>query len=385
MRRPPSSAASRRKARSGSRRRSRSAVTLAWLAAKYDQYAAVGVGGVSVDVAGHRLSNAPEWTGRLWLEWARAVGDGARLSLRADARGQSTVYFTPFNDAVQRQVPYGLLDVSAELRARSGRWAFGGLRAQPDQRGLHHRHVQFAAAGHRRTAGRFPAGRPAVHAEPVTPVKLLIDVSVIVLSVLMMTALGLDLTGRDFARVRRHPGLVLGGLVGALLLLPPIAVLLIWLLRPVPDAAAAVLLIAACPIGGIANTFSYLARASGALSITLTGLSCLLAAVTMPMLGRLFAGLLPDSLSLTVPVSTLLVQFAALLIVPAALGMWVRRRWPEWAIARQPLLRQLSFAGVALVLVLIVLDDPGAFVGGLWTTVPLAAAFVVCLDGGGLG
>ena len=175
--------------------------------------------------------------------------------------------------------------------------------------------------------------------------KPLIDVSVIVLSVLMMTALGLDLTGRDFARVRRHPGLVLGGLVSPLLLLPAIALSLIWLLRPTPDAAAAVLLIAACPIGGIANTFSYLARASGALSITLTGLSCLLAAVTMPVLGRLFAGMLPDSLILTVPVSTLLAQFAALLIVPAGVGMWVRRRWPEWAIARQPLLGSCRSSG----------------------------------------
>ena len=56
-----------------------------------------------VDVAGHRLSNAPEWSGRLWLEWSGAIGDGARLSVRADARSQSTVYFTPFNDAIQRQ------------------------------------------------------------------------------------------------------------------------------------------------------------------------------------------------------------------------------------------------------------------------------------------
>ena len=208
--------------------------------------------------------------------------------------------------------------------------------------------------------------------------KPLIDVSVIVLTVLMMTALGLDLTGRDFARVRRHPGLVLGGLVSPLLLLPPIAVFLIWLLQPTTDAAAAVLLIAGCPIGGIANTFSYLARASGALSITLTGLSCLLAAVSMPVLGRLFTGMLPDSLILTVPISTLLAQFAVLIVVPAGLGMWVRRRWADWAIAQQPLLRRLSFAGVALVLALIVLDDPGAFVGGLSTTIPLAAAFVVC-------
>ena len=45
------------------------------------------------------------------------------LSLRADSRWQSTVFFTPFNDAVQRQSAYGLLDLSAELGPR--RWTVG--------------------------------------------------------------------------------------------------------------------------------------------------------------------------------------------------------------------------------------------------------------------
>ena len=53
------------------------------------------------------------------------IGGGARVSVRADARSQSTVYYTPFNDNIQRQRPYGLLDLSAELRARNGRWAVG--------------------------------------------------------------------------------------------------------------------------------------------------------------------------------------------------------------------------------------------------------------------
>ena len=91
---------------------------LAWLDATYDHYVAVGVGGVTGDVAGNRLSNAPEWSGRLWLEWSAAAGRLGSVSLRADARAQSTVFFTPFNDAVQRQSPYGLLDVSAELGPR---------------------------------------------------------------------------------------------------------------------------------------------------------------------------------------------------------------------------------------------------------------------------
>jgi iron complex outermembrane receptor protein len=80
----------------------------------------VGVGGVTGDVAGRRLSNAPEWAGRFWLEWSADVGSAGTWSLRADSRWQSTVYFTPFNDAIQRQRSYGLLDLSADFRAR--RW-----------------------------------------------------------------------------------------------------------------------------------------------------------------------------------------------------------------------------------------------------------------------
>ena len=72
---------------------------------------------------GHQLSNAPEWSGRLWLEWTGRVGRAGTLSLRAESRWQSTVFFTPFNDAVQRQNAYGQLDVSAEVGP--GRWAVG--------------------------------------------------------------------------------------------------------------------------------------------------------------------------------------------------------------------------------------------------------------------
>jgi iron complex outermembrane receptor protein len=88
---------------------------LAWMDAAYDRYAAAGPGGVAIDVSGHRLSNAPEWSGRLWVGWSVPAGHTGTLSLRADSRWQSTVFFNPFNDAIQRQRPYGLLDVNLEL------------------------------------------------------------------------------------------------------------------------------------------------------------------------------------------------------------------------------------------------------------------------------
>ena len=142
---------------------------VAWLAAKYDQYAAVGVGGVSVDVAGERLSNAPEWTGRLWLEWGRRSGP-QRPAVAAGGRpgAEHRVFH-----ALQRRGPAaGPVWPAGRERGTAGAHrpvGVRGLRAQPDQRGLHHRHLQFTAAGHRRAAGRFPPGRPAVHAQPLTP------------------------------------------------------------------------------------------------------------------------------------------------------------------------------------------------------------------------
>lgn len=87
-----------------------------WLDTRYDRYIAVGVSGVTGDVAGRRLNNAPVWSGRAWVEWIRDVGRAGTLSIRPEALWKSTAYFTPFNDAIQRQSPYGLLNVSAEIR-----------------------------------------------------------------------------------------------------------------------------------------------------------------------------------------------------------------------------------------------------------------------------
>jgi iron complex outermembrane receptor protein len=96
---------------------------VSWMSARYDRYIAVGTGGVTGDVAGNRLTNAPEWSGRLWLEWQRELGRSMSLSILADSRWQSTVFFTPFNDAVHRQRPYGLLDLSVEFGPLHRRWS----------------------------------------------------------------------------------------------------------------------------------------------------------------------------------------------------------------------------------------------------------------------
>lgn len=96
---------------------------LTWLDATYDRYVAVGLGNVTGDVAGKRLNNAPTWAGRLWVEWTGNIGTSTMLSVAADATAQSTVFYTPFNDTIQRQLPYGLLGARAEYGPSHRRWS----------------------------------------------------------------------------------------------------------------------------------------------------------------------------------------------------------------------------------------------------------------------
>jgi BASS family bile acid:Na+ symporter len=206
----------------------------------------------------------------------------------------------------------------------------------------------------------------------------LIDISVPVLTLTLLTAVGLDLTPDDFTRVRQRWTVLLTGLFGPLLILPPIAAGVAWAFAPSPEIAGSLLLIAACPVGGISNTFSYLARASPALSVSLTGLSCLLAGLTVPGLGHVYELVLGEPVDLSVPAAALFGQFFLMLTVPVGVGAWIRHRWPEWARRRRPALQGMSFVGVGLVLLFIILSDPRAFVVELPQTVPIAALFVSC-------
>jgi iron complex outermembrane receptor protein len=97
-----------------------------WMDATYDRYIAVAMGGVTGDVAGNRLNNAPEWAGRLWLQWHGHLTASDLISLTADASAQSTVFYTPFNDDIQRQQPYALLGLRASYGPAHRRWSING-------------------------------------------------------------------------------------------------------------------------------------------------------------------------------------------------------------------------------------------------------------------
>lgn len=206
--------------------------------------------------------------------------------------------------------------------------------------------------------------------------KLLIDTAVPAMTFILLFAVGLNLKAADFARLRKQPAMVLLGLFLPPLLLPPVAVILSSIFQSSPDIAVGILLIAACPIGGISNSYSNLARASVALSVTLTGLSCLFAILTIPLVGNGLEFATNKELGLEVPVPILIGQLGFLFALPVALGMWVQRRVPNLAESYHSMLERIAFVGIGIVLLTLIAMDPKAFRRDIFTTVPLAALFV---------
>ncbi|MFX4286720.1 bile acid:sodium symporter family protein [Janibacter sp. G349] len=168
---------------------------------------------------------------------------------------------------------------------------------------------------------------------------------------IVMLGLGLSLTRADFTRVREAPRAVVVALGLQMLFLPVLAYGLIRLFDLDPLLAVGVMLLAAAPGGTTAGMFSYLFRGDVALNITLTALNSILCIVTLPLItgwavNHFDAG--------SEGVGVQLGKFAsvvAVVLVPVAIGMWIRSARPTIAERAERPIR--IFAIVFLVLVAI--------------------------------
>ncbi|GAA5014829.1 bile acid:sodium symporter family protein [Acinetobacter puyangensis] len=141
---------------------------------------------------------------------------------------------------------------------------------------------------------------------------------------IVMIGLGLELTPKDFARVRQHPKAVFLALFCQLIVLVGIAFILCNLLALPPLLAVGLMLLAASPGGPTANLFSYLYKGDIALNVTLTAINSILAAFTLPIIVN-FAILyfLNDAQHVGLQFSKV-IQVFLIIIIPVAIGMLIR-------------------------------------------------------------
>ncbi|WP_435742904.1 bile acid:sodium symporter family protein [Microbacterium sp. PMB16] len=148
---------------------------------------------------------------------------------------------------------------------------------------------------------------------------------------IIMLGLGLSLTLADFARVLKQPKAVIIALLCQLILLPAICFGLVLAFQLPPVLAVGMMMLAASPGGTTANLYSHLFRGDIALNISLTAVNSVIAVITLPLITNFaIAYFRPFDDTLGLQWSKALEVFAIVLL-PVALGMIVRRFWPKFA------------------------------------------------------
>ncbi|WP_240519259.1 bile acid:sodium symporter family protein [Amycolatopsis antarctica] len=144
----------------------------------------------------------------------------------------------------------------------------------------------------------------------------------------VMFGLGLSLTVADFLAVARSPRAVVIALLCQLVLLPAVCLGLVLVSGLEPVLAVGMMLLAASPGGTMANLFSHLAGGDVALNVSLTAINSLISAATLPVVVNLaLDGFLGDGSGIGLQPGKV-AQVVAIVLVPVAIGMAVRGRFP---------------------------------------------------------
>jgi bile acid:Na+ symporter, BASS family len=209
-------------------------------------------------------------------------------------------------------------------------------------------------------------------------VKTVVDAGVPALVFFATVVVGMELTAADFRRVARQPGTVVAATLGQCVLLPALGWLLVRCLPLQPALARGVLLVAACPSGGMANVYTYLARANVALSVTLTAVSCLAAVLTTPLALAALQAQAGESTGFPVPFAVLAGHLLLLLVLPVLAGMGIRRSWPDVTRRYGRALLGSSIAALAALLGFIIVQEAEQFARAL-ADIAAAAALLTAL------
>ncbi|CAN7143089.1 bile acid:sodium symporter family protein [Bosea sp. LjRoot90] len=174
---------------------------------------------------------------------------------------------------------------------------------------------------------------------------------------IVMLGLGLSLTIADFRRVARYPLAVGFGLFLQVLLLPFAAFTIAIWLKLSPDHAVGLMLLAAAPGGATANIYSHLARGDVALNITLTAVNSLLCLLTLPIVLDLSLDYFLGAGQYVPPPHRKVVEVAAIILIPVAIGMLLRAKAERFAIrAEKPIKIFSILVLVALIAIAIYME-----------------------------
>ncbi|MEZ4804034.1 MAG: bile acid:sodium symporter [Bacteroidia bacterium] len=169
-------------------------------------------------------------------------------------------------------------------------------------------------------------------------INLLIDV---VLAFITMS-LGLNLSRKDFSNIISFPKTLFLGLVAQMVFLPIIAFFFMLMTDFSPEVKVGFIIISLCPGGVTSNLVSFLLKGNVALSISLTVVNGILCMFTVPIfVNAALNYFIHQTASIELPVLNTMLHIAMVTIIPASIGVLIRRKSQDFADKLIPYLRYL--------------------------------------------
>jgi len=176
---------------------------------------------------------------------------------------------------------------------------------------------------------------------------------------IIMLGMGLALTLDDFRRVARFPKAVAIGILNQIVVLPLVGFLLLLVFpMSLPELAVGIMVLAACPGGPTSNLITHLSKGDTALSISLTAISSIIVVFTIPLIVNFsLQYFMQHGEYVPLPVFRTMLSVIIITLVPVAIGIIIRTRWPGFAARMDTPVKIMS--GVLLILVILaaVLND----------------------------
>lgn len=160
---------------------------------------------------------------------------------------------------------------------------------------------------------------------------------------MIMLSVGLSLQLGDFVYVLRNRQLLALGLVIKMLVIPFLA----WGFLAVSGLPLlwqfGIMVMLFCPSGTTSNVITYWAKGNSALTIFLTVLSGFITLLTLPLFAKAIAPFyFPSETEFSLPFLDILLRILLIILLPAFVGLWMRRRYPDFAQWLEKLLKNVA-------------------------------------------
>jgi BASS family bile acid:Na+ symporter len=167
---------------------------------------------------------------------------------------------------------------------------------------------------------------------------------------LIMFGIAIDTSIDDFKAVRRAPKAFIISLLAQIILLPAVTFGLTLLLNVHGSIALGMLLVACCPPGNISQILTYRAKGNVALSVSMTAVTNVIYIFVLPLSLSFWGSLHPTASAIVKQVSLngwqMLLDIFLIVGLPFAAGLFIRHRWPAFAVRVHPIAKWVSLLGL---------------------------------------